>query len=145
MNNGRASTSNRNYLLAQARVDAPALANSIAHLNAQTTFSPLQALQDTDVAGYLRHAHEQNLISTIEEGRRETQEEFYRVLEERGRRDWEARKKRVFEQLGARVGGENRAVAEMKKGSHGKGLLSVSVVNSRFVLGGDCAKCCPEV
>ncbi|KAI0641165.1 nucleoporin-interacting protein NIC96 [Trametes meyenii] len=116
-----------NYLLAQAKVDAPALANSIAHLNTQTTFSPLQALQDTDVAGYLRHAHEQNLISTIEEGRRETQEEFYRVLEDRGRRDWEARKKRVFEQLGARVGGENRAVAELKKSTHGKNLLSTSV------------------
>ncbi|OJT04938.1 Meiotically up-regulated gene 87 protein [Trametes pubescens] len=116
-----------NYLLAQAHVDAPALANSIAHLNTQTTFSPLQALQDTDVAGYLRHAHEQNLISTIEEGRRETQEEFYRVLEDRGRRDWEARKKRVFEQLGARVGGENRAVADLKKSTHGKNLLSASV------------------
>ena len=116
----------RNYLLAQAHVDASALSNSIAHLNTQSTFSPLQALQDTDVAGYLRHAHEQNLISTIEEGRRETQEEFYRVLEERGRRDWEARKKRVFEQLGARVGGENRAVAELKKSAHGKSLLSVS-------------------
>ena len=117
----------RNYLLAQAHVDAPALASSIAHLNTQTTFSPLQALQDTDVAGYLRHAHEQNLISAIEEGRRETQAEVYRVLEDRGRRDWEARKKRVFEQLGARVGGENRAVAEMKKSAHGRGLLSVSV------------------
>ncbi|KAI0693757.1 nucleoporin-interacting protein NIC96 [Cerioporus squamosus] len=115
-----ADTSRANYLLAQAHVDAPALANSIAHLNTQTTFSPLQALQDTDVAGYLRHAHEQNLISTIEEGRRETQEEFYRVLEDRGRRDWEARKKRVFEQLGARVGGENRAVTELKKRTHGR-------------------------
>ncbi|KAI0960869.1 hypothetical protein AcV7_000128 [Taiwanofungus camphoratus] len=115
-----------NYLLAQAHVDAPALASSIAHLNTSTTFTPLQALQDTDVAGYLRHAHEQNLISTIEEGRKETQEEFYRVLEERGRRDWEARKKRVFEQLGGRVGGENRAVSELKKSLHGKSLLAAS-------------------
>ncbi|KZT68459.1 nucleoporin-interacting protein NIC96 [Daedalea quercina L-15889] len=116
-----------NYLLAQARVDAPGLASSIAHLNTTNTFTPLQALQDTDVAGYLRHAHEQNLISTIEEGRKETQEEFYRVLEERQQRDWEARKKRVFEQLGGRVGGENMAVAELKKSMHGKSLLSASV------------------
>ncbi|KAH9921323.1 nucleoporin-interacting protein NIC96 [Fomitopsis serialis] len=116
-----------NYLLAQARVDAPGLASSIAHLNTTTTFTPLQALQDTDVAGYLRHAHEQNLISTIEEGRKETQEEFYRVLEDRQQRDWEARKKRVFEQLGGRVGGENLAVAELKKSMHGKSLLSTSV------------------
>jgi nuclear pore complex protein Nup93 len=77
------------------------------------------------VAGFLRHAHEQNLISTIEEGRRETQEEFYRVLEERSRKDWDARKKRVFEELGGRVGGENRALSEMKKSMYGKSSLTV--------------------
>ena len=61
----------------------------------------------------MRHAHEQNLISTIEEGRRETQEDFHRVLEERNRKDWDARKKRIFEELGGRTsvvdgtGGQN--------------------------------------
>jgi nuclear pore complex protein Nup93 len=119
-----------NYLLAQAHVDASALSNSIAHLNTSTTFSPLQPLQDTDVAGYLRHAHEQNLISTIEEGRKETQDDFYRVLEERNRRDWEAKKKRVFEELGGRVSVENRTTAEMKKGLYGRSALSVSNVFS---------------
>jgi nuclear pore complex protein Nup93 len=101
----------RNYLLAQVHVDASALSNSIAHLNTSTTFSPLQPLQDTDVAGYLRHAHEQNLISTIEEGRKDTQEEFCRVLEERSRRDWEAKKKHAFEELGGHVAEENRAIS----------------------------------
>lgn len=119
----------RNYLLAQAHVDAPALGSSIAHLNTATTFTPLQALQDTDVAGYLRHAHEQNLISTIEEARKETQEEFYRVLEERERRDWDAKKRRVFEELGGRVGGENQAVSDLKKSYGGKSLLSVSSIS----------------
>ncbi|EKM60434.1 uncharacterized protein PHACADRAFT_246372 [Phanerochaete carnosa HHB-10118-sp] len=116
-----------NYLLAQARVDAPALASEIAHLNTGTTFTPLKALQDTDVAGYLRHAHEQNLISTIEEARKETQEEFYRVLEDREQRDWEAKKRRVFEELGGRIGGENKAVTELKKSISGRNLLSTSV------------------
>ena len=110
----------RNYLLAQAHVDASALSNSIAHLNTSTTFSPLQPLQDTDVAGYLRIAHEQNLISTIEEGRKETQEEFYRVLEDRSQRDWEAKKKRVFEELGGRIGASDR-----RAGPLGKSSLSV--------------------
>ncbi|KAA1475433.1 nucleoporin-interacting protein NIC96 [Dentipellis sp. KUC8613] len=124
---GAAADSGRaNYLLAQAHVDAPALASSIAHLNTSTTFSPLQPLQDTDIAGYLRHAHEQNIISTIEEARRETQDEFYRVLEERGRRDWEARKKRVFEELGGRVGGDNTALTEWKKSHHAKSSLALS-------------------
>lgn len=117
-------------MLAQARVDASALSNSIAHLNTASTFSPLQPLQDTDVAGYLRHAHEQNLISTIEEGRKETQEEFYRTLEERTRRDWEAKKKRLFEELGGRVGGENKAIAELKKSFHGKNSLLVCLFES---------------
>ncbi|KAL4069265.1 nucleoporin-interacting protein NIC96 [Scleroderma citrinum] len=121
-----------NYLLAQAHVDAPALAHSIAHLNTSTTFSPLQPLQDTDVAGYLRHAHEQNLISTIEEGRRETQEDFYRLLEERSRKNWEAKKRRVFEELGGRsltvgaAGQEGKALAEMKKSFHARGSLAAS-------------------
>ncbi|OJA13415.1 hypothetical protein AZE42_05943, partial [Rhizopogon vesiculosus] len=124
---GAATDADRaNYLLAQAHVDAPALANSIAHLNTSTTFSPLQPLQDTDVAGYLRHAHEQNLISTIEEGRRETQEHFYRLLEERSRKDWEAKKRRVFEELGGRATSDSKALAEMKKSFHGKAALTAS-------------------
>ncbi|KAF4572443.1 Nuclear pore protein [Pleurotus pulmonarius] len=105
-------TDRANYLLAQAQVDASALSNSIAHLNTSTTFTPLQALQDTDVAGYLRHAHEQNLISTIEEGRKQTQTDFYRLLEDRSQRDWEAKKRRVFEELGgvARSGDLKKSV-----------------------------------
>jgi len=125
----------RNYLLAQAHVDAPALATSIANLNTTTTFSPLQPLQDTDVTGYLRHAHEQNLISTIEEGRRETQEEFYRTLEEHGRREWEAKKKRVFEELGGRLG-ENVAVSDFKKTSYGRNILAVGPLP--LILVADC-------
>ncbi|KAF7315286.1 Nucleoporin-interacting protein [Mycena indigotica] len=124
-------TARRNYLLAHAHVDASALSSSIAHLNTTATFSPLQPLQDTDVArelaGYLRHAHEQNLILTIEEGRRQTQEQLYRTLEERSRRDWEAKKKRVFDELGGRVGGDNKAMAELKKSFHSKPSVAPSL------------------
>ncbi len=116
-----------NYLLAQARVDAPALSSSIAHLNTSTIFTPLQPLQDTDVAGFLRHAHEQNLISTIEEGRRETQDDFYRMLEDRAHRDWEAKKRRVFEELGGRVTADCRALVELKQSTHARSALTASV------------------
>ncbi|KAJ4471638.1 Nup93/Nic96-domain-containing protein [Lentinula lateritia] len=51
---------------------------------------------DTDVSSFLRHAYQQNLISMIEHGRKETQESFYHI-------DWEVKKKRLFEQLGASV------------------------------------------
>ena len=117
----------RNYLLAQAHVDASALSNSIAHLNTSTTFSPLQPLHDTDVAGYLRHAHEQNLISTIEESRRETQEEFYRVMEDRNRRDWEERKKRIFEELGGRAGSDGKASGDLRRSTRTPNALLVSL------------------
>lgn len=109
-------------------MDAPALANSIAHLNASSTFQPLQPLHDTDVTGYLRHAHEQTLISTIEEGRRETQEEFYRVLEERNRRDWEIRKRRVFEELGGRVTSDGKANGDLRKSVRVAASLGVSFI-----------------
>ena len=105
------------------------LSNSIAHLNPSTTFSPLQPLQDTDVAGYLRVAHEQNLSSTIEESRKETQEHFYRVLEERSQRDWETKKKRVFEELGGKVGGgggESRGLGELRGSTYQRNNLMVS-------------------
>ncbi|PPQ99599.1 hypothetical protein CVT24_005175 [Panaeolus cyanescens] len=119
-----------NYLLAQGHVDASALSSSIAHLNTSATFTPLQPLQDTDVPGYLRIAHEQNLISTIEEGRKETQEDFYRVLEERSQRDWEAKKKRVFEELGGRVGNTERSFGDMRSSTLGKSTLAVSSLPS---------------
>jgi len=125
----------RNYLLAQAHVDVSALSNSIAHLNPSTTFQPLQPLQDTDVAGYLRVAHEQNLISTIEEGRKETQEEFYRVLEERCQRDWEVKKKRVFEQLGGKVSGDNRAMADLRSSTYNKNSLMVRFYDALSAFG----------
>ena len=113
-------------MLAQAHVDASALSSSIAHLNTSTTFSPLQPLQNTDVAGYLRIGHEQNLISTIE-GRKETQEEFYHVLEDRGQRDWEAKKKRIFEELGERIGASDRRSSPL-----GKSSLSVSTLHLSY-------------
>jgi nuclear pore complex protein Nup93 len=123
------SVHNSNYLLAQAHIDAPSLANSIAALNTSTTFSPLQPLLDTDVAGHLRHAHEQTLISTIEEGRRETEAEFYQVLEERVRRDWETRKKRIFDELGGRGFAVEsiRSPSDLRPSSRGNMLQSVSM------------------
>ncbi|KIM32731.1 hypothetical protein M408DRAFT_326475 [Serendipita vermifera MAFF 305830] len=119
-------TGKASYLLAQAQVDAGTLANNIAALNTATTFAPLQPLHDTDVAGFLRHAHEQSIISTIEEGRRETLLEFRRVLDERVRRDWEGRKKKIFEELGER---STLLAPDARKGSRGvtsKGVLQAS-------------------
>ncbi|KAF8497062.1 nucleoporin-interacting protein NIC96 [Russula emetica] len=122
----QADTGRANYLLAQAHVDVPSLVNSIAHINPSATFLPLQPLQDTDISGYLRHAHEQNVISTIEEARKATQEEFYNVLEDRSRREWEARKKRVFEELGGLSGGDSGTLALRSKAPQSRNALTFS-------------------
>lgn len=66
------------------------------------------------------------MISTIEEGRRETQEEFYNMLEERGRRDWEARKKKIFERLGGRSGAAAKITGDLRKSTKAGNALSVS-------------------
>ncbi|KAF8885239.1 Nup93/Nic96-domain-containing protein [Gymnopilus junonius] len=125
-----------NYLLAQAHVDAPALSSSVAHLNTASVFSPLQPLQDTDVAGYLRIAHEQNLISTIEEARKDTQHQFYRVLDERSQKDWEAKKKRVFEELGGRVASADRGgpLSDLRASALGKSVLGASTAGPSLSL-----------
>lgn len=94
-------------MLAGGNVDANAHADLVANLNTAATFAPLTQLHDADVSGYLRHSHEQTLIACIEEGRRETEQEFYRVLDERVRRDWEVRKKKIFDELGKFNAGES--------------------------------------
>ncbi|KAG8959138.1 hypothetical protein FRC03_008401 [Tulasnella sp. 419] len=122
-------TSKGNYLLAQAHINAPILSSQIASLNPAQTFAPLQPIHDTDISSYLRHSHEQSLISAIEEGRRETENEFYRVLEERVRKDWENRKKRIFEEIGLSVApvGEERAGGDINAfGKSRLGPLSAS-------------------
>ncbi|KAL7008453.1 nuclear pore complex subunit [Cystobasidiomycetes sp. EMM_F5] len=64
-------------------------------------------LQDTDLEGHLRHAHEQTIISVIEEGRRATIDQFYASLESSMRRDWEKQKELVFEELGRHAASSN--------------------------------------
>lgn len=127
---------NRNYLLARANVDAPALASSIAGLNTSNTFQPLNPIHDTDVAGFLRHTHEQTLVSAIEESRRQAELDFYENINNRIMKDWEARKRKIFEELGVpkgptSVGSANREgearLAGQKAAMRSKSAFEASV------------------
>ena len=75
--------------------------------------------------------HEQNLISTIEEGRWDTQENFYRLLEEQSWAECEAKKRRVFEELGGRsltsigAAADGRVLVKMKKSFYARGSLAI--------------------
>ena len=112
-------------MLASGGVNAEQLSSNINSVNLAGTFEPLVPLSDTDVEvraadtlvrfprllfglkprsvlaqGYIRHTHEQAIISAIEEGRRATTADFYRNLDTKMRRDWEKQKDRLFEELG---------------------------------------------
>lgn len=88
------------YLLAHGNIDFPLVSRTLNNLDPAAAFAPLQPLHDTDIEGHLRHAHEQTIISAIEEGRRSTVDTFYRTLESNMRKDWEKQKELVFEELG---------------------------------------------
>lgn len=88
------------YLLSHGKVDFPLVSRTLNNLDPAAAFAPLQPLHDTDIEGHLRHAHEQTIISAIEEGRRATNRNFYKTLENNMRKDWERQKELVFEELG---------------------------------------------
>ncbi|GAA6062838.1 hypothetical protein JCM10212_001844 [Sporobolomyces blumeae] len=106
-----ANQGNAAYLLASGGVNADQLSSNINSVNATTTFEPLLPLSDTDVEGFLRHTHEQTIISAIEEGRRATTADFYKALDGKMRRDWEKQKERLFEELGRHHAGTSAAAA----------------------------------
>ncbi|GAA5917547.1 hypothetical protein JCM8208_005072 [Rhodotorula glutinis] len=93
-------TGNAAYLLASGGVNADQLSSNINTVNLAGIFEPLVPLSDTDVEGYVRHTHEQAIISAIEEGRRATTADFYRNLDTKMRREWERQKEKMFDELG---------------------------------------------
>ncbi|OAV94325.1 hypothetical protein PTTG_03009 [Puccinia triticina 1-1 BBBD Race 1] len=97
--NGQGTSSKAHYLLAGAGVNAEELGKTIDGVDLRGTFEPLQPLQDTDVEGYLKHEHEQSIIASIEEGRRQTVQDFYQILDRSMRRNWEEQKELLFEEL----------------------------------------------
>ncbi|GAA5930513.1 hypothetical protein JCM3775_003790, partial [Rhodotorula graminis] len=106
-------TGNAAYLLASGGVNADQLSSNINTVNLAGTFEPLVPLSDTDVEGYVRHTHEQAIISAIEEGRRATTADFYRNLDTKMRREWERQKEKMFDELGrhqAQAGPSNEAL-----------------------------------
>ncbi|KAJ3858761.1 nucleoporin interacting component Nup93/Nic96 [Lentinula novae-zelandiae] len=66
-------------------------------------------------------------MNTIGHGRKETREDFYRMLEDRTARDWEVKKKRLFEQLGASVPVAASTTSTMKKQPSSSAPLSLQM------------------
>lgn len=98
------SDARAHYLLASGGIDAAQLSHAIQQTNIANTFEPLQPVYDTDMDGFIRHEHEQVILSMIEEGRRDTLEQFQQTLSRTLHCDWQARKQRILEELGQHCG-----------------------------------------
>ncbi|PWN43818.1 NIC-domain-containing protein [Ceraceosorus guamensis] len=97
---GVASNDKAAYFLASAGIDAASLGASIARINTSRAFEPLSPIYDTDIDAYLKHSHEQLLLSSIEEGRRETQKDFAVAMSRGLARDWSRQRARALEEMG---------------------------------------------
>ncbi|KAG0211674.1 Nup93/Nic96-domain-containing protein [Mortierella sp. GBAus27b] len=95
------ATDNRaHFFLAKGGIDANAIGTTLNNINLRSTFEPFQPIHDTDTEAFLRHQHEQIIINTIDESRRETVMDFDSNFETTLNYDWERTKKRIFEELG---------------------------------------------
>ncbi|KAI1315080.1 hypothetical protein EDD11_001322 [Mortierella claussenii] len=93
-------TDNRaHFFLAKGGIDANTINSTLNSINL-STFEPYQPIHDTDTEAFLRHQHEQIIVSTIDESRRETVMDFDSNFETSLNYDWERTKKRIFEELG---------------------------------------------
>ncbi|KAF9116162.1 hypothetical protein BGX27_004502 [Mortierella sp. AM989] len=97
-------TDNRaHFFLAKGGVDANSINTTLNSINL-STFEPYQPIHDTDTEAFLRYQHEQIIINTIDESRRETVMDFDSNFESSLNYDWERTKKRIFEELGHHQG-----------------------------------------
>ncbi|WFD29131.1 nuclear pore complex subunit [Malassezia sp. CBS 17886] len=88
------------YLLASGGIDAARLTSAIQQTDIANTFEPLQPVYDTDIDGYVRHEHEQVILSLIEESRRQTLDDFDQTLRANLHRDWQEQKRHLLEEIG---------------------------------------------
>ena len=110
-----AADARAHYLLASGGIDATQLSNAIQQSNIANTFEPLQPVYDTDMDGFIRHEHEQVILSMIEEGRRSAQEDFQQDLSRSLHRDWQTRKQRILEELGQHRTLDNSSQASFRR------------------------------
>ncbi|KAI8801484.1 Nup93/Nic96-domain-containing protein [Cladochytrium replicatum] len=92
------------YLFANRGFDPERISDVLNSIHIATapssTFESLSPLHETDLEGYVRHAHEMVIVGAVEEVRRAAVREFEEGFERAGRVEWERAKRRAFEELG---------------------------------------------
>ncbi|KAG0217126.1 hypothetical protein BGX33_011329 [Mortierella sp. NVP41] len=101
------------FFLAKGGIDANLMNTTLNSINLKSTFEPFQPIHDTDTESFLRHQHEQIILNTIDESRRETVMDFDSNFETSLNYDWERTKKRIFEELGQHQGQSGRSDADL--------------------------------
>ncbi|KAF9913257.1 hypothetical protein EC991_000019 [Linnemannia zychae] len=101
------------FFLAKGGIDANSMNATLNSINLKSTFEPFQPIHDTDTESFLRHQHEQIILNTIDESRRETVMDFDSNFETSLNYDWERTKKRIFEELGQHQGQDGRSDADL--------------------------------
>ncbi|WFD33332.1 nuclear pore complex subunit [Malassezia cuniculi] len=134
-----AADARAHYLLASGGIDAAQLANTIQSTDIANTFEPLQPVYDTDVEGYVRHEHEQVILSLIEESRQQTLADFQHELHRSLHRDWQNQKRRILEELGQHRSEGSESVlsrsvsAAPRESSRGDSSSSMAQMQSRML------------
>ncbi|KAG0324431.1 hypothetical protein BGZ99_001813 [Dissophora globulifera] len=121
--------SRAHFLLATSGIDTKSTHNALNTINLRSTYEPFQPIHDTDTKAFLRHQHEQIIVSTIDESRRETVVDFDSNFETSLNYDWERTKKRIFEELGHSQGqsaGSNKSLRQSESGFRGQASLGLS-------------------
>ncbi|KAF9583225.1 hypothetical protein BGW38_009989 [Lunasporangiospora selenospora] len=98
------SDNKAHYFLASGGINTNVIDKTLNSINLKSTFEPIQPIHDTDTEAFLRYQHEQIIINTIDESRRETVLDFDSNFEASLNYDWERTKKRIFEELGQHQG-----------------------------------------
>ncbi|KAF8931015.1 hypothetical protein BGZ58_007898 [Dissophora ornata] len=116
----------------------PTLTNTTLNaINLRSTYEPFQPIHDTDTEAFLRNQHEQIMVSTIDESRRETVVDFDSNFETSLNYDWERTKKRIFEELGHGQGEAVGSTTGLRQSTNGfRGSASLGFSQSSLLVPG---------
>ncbi|KAG0188042.1 hypothetical protein DFQ28_005470 [Apophysomyces sp. BC1034] len=86
------------YFLAQNGIKIQDVAQNLDAITAATTFERSERIQSTDVEKYLREEHERIIISTVEESRRHTNDDFEDTIDRVMGTEWRNTQRHILEE-----------------------------------------------
>ncbi|KAF7720998.1 hypothetical protein EC973_005635 [Apophysomyces ossiformis] len=100
------------YFLAQNGIKIQDVSQNLDAINAATTFERTERIQSTDVEKFLREEHERIIISTVEESRRHTHDDFEDTVDRVMDAEWRNTQRHILEEWDHYQ--DNKAAAKTK-------------------------------